>query len=102
ALAAALATASAWPYSPFFGQSSMSNVPEGSPFGAAPLADFPTAYALALPCFVYLAVRLRRHAFWLLALLATLAALQLWRHRGFTFGNRYSFFAASCAHFVIA
>ena len=101
-MAAALALASVWPYSPFFGQSSMSNVPEGSPFGASPLRDFPTAYALAVPCFAYLALRFRRHAFWVLALLATLAALALWRHRGFTFGNRYSFFAAFCAHFVIA
>ena len=102
AVAAAVALASLWPYSPFFGQSSMSNVPEGSPFGASPLRDFPTAYALALPCIVYLIVRFRRHAFWVLAFLATLGALALWRHRGFTFGNRYSFFAAFCAHFVIA
>jgi len=102
ALAAAVALASVWPYSPFFGQSSMSNVPEGSPFGASPLRDFPTAYALAAPSFAYLVLRHRRHAFWGLALLATLAALALWRQRGFTFGNRYSFFAACCAHFVIA
>lgn len=102
ALAVAVGLAAIWPYSPFFGQSSMSNVPEGSPFGASPLRDFPTAYALALPCFAYLIVRFRRHAFWVLALLATLGALALWRHRGFTFGNRYSFFAAFCAHFVVA
>jgi hypothetical protein len=31
----------------------------------------------------------------------TLAALAVWRHRGFTFGNRYSFFAASLAHLII-
>jgi hypothetical protein len=102
AVGAAVGLAALWPYSPFFGQGSMQKVPENAPFGASWLEDFPNLYALAAPCFLYVIVRLRRHAFWLLGMLATVAALLVWRRIGFTFGSRYSFFAASCAHFVVA
>jgi hypothetical protein len=91
-----------WPYTSFFGQSSLMEVREPSAFGGPPWVEFPNLYALALPCFVYLWVRLGRHGFWLLGLLATLGVLLAWRLMGFTFGNRYALFAPFFAQFVVA
>lgn len=102
AIAIGVALAAAWPYAPFFGQGGMSKVNERSPFGRSPLRDFPNLYALALPCYAYLVYRLRRHAFWLLALAVTLAVLGVWRYVEFSFGNRYAFYAAFCAQFAVA
>ncbi|HWO08021.1 MAG TPA: hypothetical protein VNN80_01035 [Polyangiaceae bacterium] len=102
ALGAALGLAALWPYSPFFGQSSMQKIPENAPFGASWFDDFPSLYGLAAPCFLYVVARLRRHAFWLFGMLATLAALVLSRRIGFTFGNRYSFYAAFFAQCIVA
>lgn len=101
-LCAALVPASVWPYAPFFGQGSLLGINEGAPFGSWPWVDFPNLYALALPCFAYLWLRLRRHAFWFLGMLATLAMLGLWRAVGFSFGNRYALFAAFFAQFAVA
>jgi hypothetical protein len=108
-LAAAVATtavavvlALSWPYSPFLGQGSLSGVNEGSTFGKSPFIDFPDLYAVAMPACAYLLLRLRRHGFWLLGLVATLAALALWRSLHISFGNRYAFFAAFFAQFLVA
>jgi len=101
AMAIALGLAAVWPYAPFFGQTSMSSVREPHDFGD-PLHDMPNLYALALPCYGYLILRLRRQGFWLLGMLVTLGALYLWHRVDFSFGYRYTFFAAFFAHFVVA
>jgi hypothetical protein len=102
ALALALVLAAVWPYAPFFSQGSMVGTKEPSQFGGWPFHDFPNLYALGLPCFAYLIWRLRRHAFWLAGMLATLCVLLLFRQLGFTFGNRYAFFAAFFVQFAVA
>lgn len=94
--------ASLWPYTEFFGQSSLRDINEGSRFGDWFWLEFPNLYAVGAICFAYAILRLRRHAFWLLALLATLAALAVWRMMGFSFGNRYAFFAAFFPQFMVA
>ena len=91
-----------WPYSPLLGQSSIARIREPSPFGKAPFSDLLNLYCLALPCAAYLMLRLRRHGFWLLGLAATLAALMLWRWLGLDYGNRYAFFMAFFAQFMLA
>lgn len=101
-LCAALVPAAIWPYAPLFGQGSLLGIHEGAPFGNWPWLDFPNLYLLALPCFAYLWFRLRRAAFWCLALLVTLGMLGIWRGVGFSFGNRYALFAAFFAQFAVA
>lgn len=102
ALCLSLLPAVVWPYAPFFGQKSLGAVHEGSHFGKAPWIEFPNLYGLGIVCFAFLWFRFRRHAFWALGLLATLAALLVWRKIGFSFGNRYAFFAAFFPQLVIA
>jgi hypothetical protein len=80
----------------------MTAINEGSTFGHSPFVDFPTLYALAVPCAIYLMARFDKHGFWVLALLATLGALAAWRLVGISFGNRYAFFAAFFAQFLVA
>jgi hypothetical protein len=101
AIVMAFGLAAIWPYAPLFSQLSMSSVREPHDFGD-PLKDMPNLYAVALPCYVYLILRLRRHAFWLLGLLATFGALLVWRQVGLSFGSRYSFFVGFFAHFAVA
>lgn len=102
ALAAALVPVVLWPYASFFGQSSMQGVKEGSIFGASPFIDFPNLYALAIPCFAYFCLRLRRHGMWLLGLVVTTLVLLVWRQLGVSYGNRYAFFAAFFAQLIVA
>jgi hypothetical protein len=98
-----------WPYGPFLDQigdtplvRSMQHINRRMTWGDAPLAQFPTLYALAGPCFAYVWWRLRRHAFWLAALVATLGALWLSRQMGLSYGNRYAAFAVFFADFIVA
>lgn len=100
--AAALLPVIFWPYASFFGQSSLQGVKEGSPFGRSPFIDFPNLYALAIPCFAYLWLRLQRHGFWLFGLMASLGALFVWRKLGISYGNRYAFFAAFFPQLIVA
>jgi hypothetical protein len=93
ALGLSLLTAVSWPYSSFFGQQSLIGVKEGAPFGGFPWKEFPLIYAIGLACFGYLWLRLRRHGFWFVSLLATLAALGVWHAIDFHFGDRYALFA---------
>lgn len=102
AIAAALGVAVLWPYSAFFGQSSMTEVREPSRFGEHPFIDFLNLYLVALPCAIWAIARVRRHAFIALAFLATFIALEVWRAAGISFGNRYSFFMAFWAQFLVA
>jgi hypothetical protein len=102
AVVAALAGATLWPYTSFLGQSGMASVKEPSTFGEHALLDFPNLYLLAIPCALWLLLRLRRHGFVILAFFATFAALAVWRALGISFGNRYSFFMAFWAHFLVA
>ncbi len=102
AIGAGLVPVLLWPYQPFFGQSSMQAVNEGSQFGRSPFIEFPNLYGLAIACFAYVLVRLRRHGFWLLALLATLGVLFVFRQAGMSYGNRYAFFAAFFPQFIVA
>jgi hypothetical protein len=46
--------------------------------------------------------RVRRHGFWLLGMAVTLGTLMLWRQLGIDYGNRYAFFAAFFAQFLLA
>ncbi|HTV17860.1 MAG TPA: hypothetical protein VMG12_04295 [Polyangiaceae bacterium] len=92
-LALALVPALVWPYSAFFGQQSMVGVKEGAPFGGFPWNEFPLTYAIGLGCLAYLWWRLRQHGFWVVALVATLAALGVWHIIHFEFGDRYALFA---------
>ena len=101
AIGVAVGLAALWPYAPLFGQQSMLHVQEPHDFGY-PLKDMPNLYAVSVPCYAYLLLRLRRHAFWLLGMLVTAAVLWLWRTIDFSFGYRYSFFVAFFAQFVIA
>jgi hypothetical protein len=101
ALGIAVGLAAVWPYSPLFGQRSMWHVEEPHDFGY-PLKDMPNLYAVSVPCYAYLILRLRRHAFWLVGMLASASALYVWREVGFSFGYRYSFFVAFFPQFVIA
>jgi hypothetical protein len=101
AIGIAVGLAAVWPYSPLFGQQSMWHVQEPHDFGD-PLVDMPNLYAVSVPCYAYLLLRLRRHAFWLLGLAATGGALYVWRVTGFSFGYRYSFFMGFFPQFVIA
>jgi hypothetical protein len=98
-----------WPYAPFLDQigdtplvRSMQHINRRLTWGDAPLAEFPTLYALAAPCFAYVWWRLRRHGFWFVALVATLGALWLWRQLGQSYGNRYAGFAVFFAQFIVA
>jgi hypothetical protein len=84
------------------GQSSIARIKESSAFGKSPFSDLSSLYCLALPCAAYLTLRLRKHRFWLLGLAATLAALLFWRWLGFDYGNRYAFFMAFFAQFMLA
>ena len=102
ALAVGFGLALLWPYSPLLGQSSLLAAKEGAPFGASPFIDFPNLYYLALPCAAYLVLRLRRHGFWLLGMVVTLGVLMLWRRLGIDYGNRYAFFGAFFAQFLLA
>jgi hypothetical protein len=109
AVCGALVPVVLWPYASFFDQfgnsplvSSMQTINDGSSFGRSPFTEFPTLYGLALPCFAYLGLRQRRHGFWLLALLGTLAALLLWRQLGMSYGNRYAIFATFFPQFIVA
>jgi hypothetical protein len=102
ALGVAAAMGFAWPYSSPLGHRSMTGVQEGSVFGKSPFVDFPTLYALAVPCAAYLVWRFRRHQFWVLATVATLGALATWHVLDISFGNRYAFFAAFFAQFIVA
>ena len=102
ALAGGFGLALLWPYSPLLGQSSLLAAQEGAPFGASPFIDFPNLYYLALPCAAYLVLRLRRHGFWLLGMVVTLGVLMLWRRLGIDYGNRYAFFGAFFAQFLLA
>jgi hypothetical protein len=102
AVAAAVAVAALWPYSSFFGQGSMTEVREPSRFGRNPFLDMLGLYLVAVPAAVWLVVRVRRHAFMVMGFAATFAALELWRLLGISFGNRYSFFMAFFAQFLVA
>jgi hypothetical protein len=88
-----LLAAVSWPYSSFFGQQSLIGIKEGAPFGGFPWKEFPLIYAIGLASFGYLWLRLRRHGFWFVSLLATLAALGVWHAIEFHFGDRYALFA---------
>jgi hypothetical protein len=101
-LGLALIPAAAWPYSPFFGQSSMLGIKEGAPFGGFPWNEFPLTYAVGLACLGFLWWRLRRHGFWFMSLVATLGALGLWHVIHFEFGDRYALFALFPLQFAAA
>ncbi len=102
AIAAALALAALWPYSPFFGQSRLLDIHVQAEFGRRPLADFANLYLVALPCAAWLLGWRRRHLFAVLAFAATFAALAICRALGITFGNRYSFFMAFWAQLLVS
>jgi hypothetical protein len=101
AIGVAVGLAALWPYAPLFGQQSMLQVQEPHDFGH-PLHDMPNLYAVSVPCYAYLLLRVRRHAFWLLGMFVTAGVLWLWRTIDFSFGYRYTFFVAFFAQFVIA
>jgi hypothetical protein len=101
-LGLALIPAAAWPYAPFFGQKSLIGIKEGAPFGGFPWKEFPLTYAVGLACLGYLWWRLRRHGFWILSLVATLAALGVWHLIHFHFGDRYALFALFPLQFASA
>ena len=102
AVGAALALAALWPYSSFLDQGSMTGVREPSRFGRHPLSDFANLYLVAIPCAIWLIARVRRHLFFATGFAATFAALELWQALGITYGNRYSFFMAFFAQFLVA
>jgi hypothetical protein len=91
-----------WPYTPFLGQSSLRDVAERSDLGREPFADQLDLYLVAIPCAAWLVTRARRHLFFVLGFAATAAALLLWRAIGVGFGNRYAFFMAFFAQFLVA
>lgn len=101
-VSAAFLVASLWPYYSFFGQSTLMGVKESSSFGANPFTDFLSLYVVAIPCALWLMIRLRSHRFWLAALAASWSALTLWHALGIDYGNRYSFFMAFCAQLIVA
>jgi hypothetical protein len=100
----ALATGLAlfWPYTPLLGQSSLLGTREGGLFGGHPLNEALNLYCIGAPCAAYLLLRVRRHEFWVLGCVATLAALRVWRALDIDYGNRYAFFAMFFAQFIIA
>jgi hypothetical protein len=100
-LCVALLVASVWPYGSFWGQGSLTAAYEPERFGANPLGDLLNLYVVALPCAVWLAWRQRLNWFWIAGFVATLAALQVWRALGVTFGNRYSLFMGFFAQVVV-
>jgi hypothetical protein len=91
-----------WPYTPFLGQSSLREVAERSDLGREPFADQLDLYLVAIPCAAWLVTRARRHLFFVVGFAATAAALLLWRAIGVGFGNRYAFFMAFFAQFLVA
>jgi hypothetical protein len=109
AVSVGLIPALLWPYAPFLDQigdtplvRSIRFINSREPWGKAPLAEFPTLYALAAPCFAYVWWRLRRHGLWFVALVATLGAVWLLRQLGQLHGNRYAALAVFSAQFVVA
>jgi hypothetical protein len=102
AIGAAVALATLWPYSPFLGQGSLTAVKVASLFGKTPFTDFANLYLVALPCAAWLLTRRRRHLFALIAFAAAFGALLLFRSLGINYGDRYSFFMAFWAHFLVA
>lgn len=98
----ALALAELWPYGSLLGHLTNAGVSEPSNFGAQPFQDFWTLYLLFVPIAVWVAYRLRSHLVWILCLVASYAALLIWRAMEVSFGNRYSFFMAFFAQFLLA
>ena len=89
-----------WPYySPFllFG---FSGAQENAPFGANPFSLIPAVYVLAL--FALLAWPSRVYAFWIAAFAATFGAWATYRLAGVQYGDRYVFFMAFFAQFIVA
>jgi hypothetical protein len=102
AFALALGAALLWPYTPLLGQGGLLSTREGSPFGGHPIAESLNLYCIGFVCAAYLLVRVRKHEFWVLGCMATLAALRLWRVLGIEYGNRYAYFATFFMQFIIA
>jgi hypothetical protein len=109
ALCAALVPALLWPYAPFMDQfgdtplvRSIRFINSGEPWAQAPLASFPTLYALGLPCFAYVWWRLRRHGFWFVALIASLAMVLLLRELGQSQVARYAALVVFFPQFIVA
>lgn len=101
-LALATGLALLWPYSPLLGQSSLLSFREGAPFGRRPITESLNLYILGFVCAAYLVLRLRKHGFWVLGCLVTLAMLRVWRLLGVSYGNRYAYFAAFFVQFLVA
>lgn len=98
----ALALTFASPSTSLWSHGASAGVHEPSTMGARPLEDLWNLYLVALPCAVWLVVRQKRHAFWVLGFGATLAALTVWRSLGISFGNRYSLFMGVPAQLVVS
>lgn len=102
AIGAALALSFLWPYNSFLGQTAIADVAEPSTFGTAPFLEQRNLYLVALPCGAWLVLRVRQHRVWLWSFVATYAALWAWQLLGISFGNRYAFFMAFFAQFLVA
>jgi hypothetical protein len=109
ALCLALVPVLLWPYEPFLDQfgdtplvRSMQTIGAGEPWAQAPLASFPTLYAVAVPCFAYVWWRARRHGFWFVALVASMGMVFLLRALGQVQASRQAALATFFSQFVVA
>ena len=90
-----------WPYFDIMGSSGLLQFQEGSEFADHPFRDMAPLYVLAAVASVWL-LRARQHTVIMAGFAATWLALQVWRHFGFSYGNRYAFFQAFFAQVLVA
>jgi hypothetical protein len=109
AVSLAFVPALLWPYAPFMDQfgdtplvRSIRFINSGEPWAKAPLASFPTLYAVGVPCFAYVWWRLRRHGFWFVALVASVAMVLLLRQLGQSQVSRYAALVVFFPQFIVA
>jgi hypothetical protein len=101
ALALGIGVSLLWPYYSPLVFLQFAGIAENSPFGSNPFAIMPVTYLLAAAALLISPHR-RIYQFWIVAFVATLGAWAAFRLIGLQYGDRYAFFMAFFAQFIVA
>jgi len=101
AISLGVALSFVWPYYSPLMLARYGGFQEHAPFGSDPFGGMVVTYLLAVVALL-LSGRVRFYQFWILAFIATFAALGILRSFGISFADRYVLFMAFFAQFIVA
>ena len=101
ALAFGIALSLLWPYYSPLGLGQLAGLQQNDEFGSDPFGGMPATYLLAIAALL-LSARLSVYRFWIVAFLATFGVMEFLRALGIQLADRYVFFMAFFAQFIVA